>query len=337
MNKATTLSGRDVNSWPAGSHLHRARRPEQQMTKLCSTLAAKSHHSDGTEQRGMALLIVLWIVLSAGLIVSSFVATVHSGLTVVQAEVQLAKTEGLLDAGVEIAAARLLDVKEPQGWLPNGVKHTVSFADAELTITISDPNGLVDINKADKNVLFGFFRHFAESESRAGRLRDLIIQARGERASEQDESTDGQNKQQMNLPLPFVDIAQLRDLDGMESGLFDKIAPFVTVYSRDGHINSRDSPSEVLLSIPNLTKQDVAYLHDSPLAAQDDDPLLAEILQRAGLYLTDKPGPAYVVTVEVRRPGISYATGEVFVIATGLDPNAPYRLLSKRPSVSLPL
>jgi len=68
-----------------------------------------------------------------------------------------------------------------------------------------------------------------------------------------------------------------------------------------------------------------------------DDPAIADIAQRAGDYLADEPGPAFLVTVEVLRPGIRHTTGRVYVMAPGLDANAPYRLIAKRPIRSVQL
>ena len=64
---------------------------------------------------------------------------------------------------------------------------------------------------------------------------------------------------------------------------------------------------------------------------------LSGVMQRAGAYLTDKPGPARIVSVELHRRGDNYATRQVYVIATGLDMDAPYRVISKRPLVSVQL
>ena len=135
-------------------------------------------------ERGLALLIVLWIIVAASLVVSAFNATVRSGTTLASSEVQLARSEALLDAGAEIAVSRLIDEEKSRRWRPDGKSHVVPFEDAELIISIRDANGLIDINKADKELLLRFLRQFAGSESNAVRLRDRIVQARGKGAVE---------------------------------------------------------------------------------------------------------------------------------------------------------
>ncbi len=103
--------------------------------------AKRSDRSTPARERGMALLVVLWIIVAAALIVSAFNATVKSGVSFIGSEVQLSKTEALLDAGVEIAAARLIDEEEARRWVPDGRSYTVAFAGAELAIAITDTGG----------------------------------------------------------------------------------------------------------------------------------------------------------------------------------------------------
>ena len=314
------------------------------MTKSPKTSAVKHGQTASSAERGLALLIVLWIIASAALVVSSFNATVRSGASFVASEVQLTKTDALLNAGVEIAATRLIDEEETRRWLPDDKPHSVTFSEAELTVVISDPNGLIDLNKADKDLLLGFFKKFTASDSDAGRLRDLILRARGEAPNEEQKKKGVHRnlrdivkkpKENSSQLMAFVDIAQLRSLEGMTFELYNQVAPFITIYSRDGRINPRSAPNKVLSSIPKLTRTDIARLQAVRKGGLDEDTTLSEIKRRAGAYLSDEPGPAYVVSVEVRRPGGKYPGRGVFIIATGLDDSAPYRLISKRPSSGL--
>jgi len=288
-------------------------------------------------ERGLALLIVLWIIVSTALIVSSFNATVRSGMTFIGSEVQLATSEALLDAGLEIAAARLIDEDETQRWLPNGGRHLISFEGAELTISIRDGNSLIDLNKADKELLLHFLLPYAGSEAKATWIRDRILQARGTKPGDNKEARHSANtnadgdeqEEEAEKPLPFIDATQLRQIEGMTAEVYQQIVPFVTVYSRDGRINPAAAPDEVLLAIPELTSSDIDRLRASAGSDKDNDAALTEISQRAGAFLADGPGPAYVVSVGVRTSE-GHTAGKVYVIAVGVDGAAPYRLLSKR-------
>jgi len=287
----------------------------------------------------MALLVVLWIIVAAALVVSAFNATVRSGVTFVGSEVQLSKTEALLDAGLEIAAARLIDEEEVRRWVPDGRPHRVAFAGAELAIGIRDTSGHIDINKADKQLLMGLLRQFAGSEAKAGRLCDRILQVRAkapgakEKAAEQELNSDGEPVAGPSADVPvFVDVAQLRGLEGMTAEVYAAVAPFLTVYSGDGRINPRAAPDEVLASIPRLTQSDIDKLRASAAAPKESDGALSDIAQRVGAYLSNGAGPAYLVTVEVLRVDGGRGASAVYVVAPSLDAAAPYRLIAKRPA-----
>jgi general secretion pathway protein K len=286
-------------------------------------------------ERGLALLIVLWIIVAASLVVSAFNATVRSGTTLASSEVQLARSEALLDAGAEIAVSRLIDEEKGRRWRPDGKSHVVPFEDAELIISIRDANGLIDINKADKELLLRFLRQFAGSESNALRLRDRIVQARGkgavEKPADREHGNEGESEDEPPPAVPFIDIAQLRGLEGMTMELYKQIAPFITVYGKDGRIGPLSAPDEVLLSIPGITRNDIDRLRSSMGTRKETERAIEDLSRHVGAYLVDEPGPGYVVSVGVHRSDDKFASGKVYVVAMGIDSDAPYRLISKRP------
>lgn len=298
--------------------------------------AAVPAPGDSPRERGLALLVVLWIIVSAVLLVTSFNATVRSGATFVASEVQLAKTEAALDAGAEIAAAHLIDTVKARRWTGDGSRRKVMFGDAELTISIVDANGLIDLNKTDDKLLLAFFRQFTGSETKAAQIRDNIMSARLDVAARKlkDKDADYSDDAEEKVPdgIAFVDASQIRGLRGMTPDLYRQIAPYITVYSSSGRINPVAAPNEILTAIPNLTKIDISRMRDAMSQGQArDNPALSDIRQRAGSSLTDQSGPAYLVTVEARRANDAYLASKIFVIAAGLDRDAPYRLVAKKP------
>jgi general secretion pathway protein K len=308
------------------------------MMRLRNRPCRKGCPADPARERGLALLVVLWIIASAALLISAFNATVRSGASFVASEIELTRMEALLDSGAEIAALHLIDEDEARRWSPDGGWHTVSFAGAKLAIAIDDPNGLIDINKADDQLLLQFLRKFAGSSSKAADLCHRIVRARGSsgetcKREAQTATSDGAGEadDESGEAPGFVDVAQLRHLEGMTIDIYRAIAPFLTVYARDGRINPLWAPAEVLSAIPNVAKIDIERMRASLRSGHEKDAALAEIMQRARSHLTDESGPAYMVSVVAQKPDGSYRSGKVFVIATGLDGGAPYRLIAKRP------
>ncbi len=294
--------------------------------------------TEGAGERGVALLIVLWVVAAATMLVMTFNATVRSGLSFVHAEVGLSRSEAVLNAGVEIAVARLIHEDAGNKWRPDNQPRKVDFAGHRLRIRISDPNGLIDLNKADENLLLEFFKQFTSSDAAARGIRDKIKAARGiaEKANQnranlaQKAASPGSDIQgSPNVPA-FLDVGQARHLDGMSADLYRKVAPFLTVYSANGSINPLSAPNQVLSADPQLRGLDFTAKREAFIAGRmpasqttvGTEPGYAETDSK------DTFGPAYIIEVESGAPGERYTSKKTVVVAIGLDAEAPYRTLA---------
>jgi general secretion pathway protein K len=307
--------------------------------------------SDGgrDRERGMALLVVLWGVTAAALLVSAFNVTARSGANFMSSEIELTKAEALADAGLEIAAAHLIDQDQARRWRPDGRPRSLALGDgAKLTITIDDPNGLINVNKAQREVLLGLLSRAMGRPEDAEALVQGIMELRGKPPTEAGDSapearaapetpevtteTPAASPTATQAAKPRIaDVTQLRRMNGMTPELFRQIAPYLTVHSRDGRINPFHAPRAVMLAIPGLSEIDVDRFLDSARVEGSDDRPVPSSLGKAGALLANQTGPAYFVSVAVGWRGRSFVLGRHFVIAPGLDPAAPYRLLATRP------
>jgi len=296
-------------------------------------LSDNGAHSRQHEQ-GFVMLVVLWVLTSAVILVASFNAAVRGGTTSAVSEIGLSKSEALLDAGVEIAAAHLMDQDEKHQWTGNGTPHELSFGGAEIAIRVRDANGLVDLNKSDEKLLRSLFQAFTGSAPKAARYTDIVMKAReaasGSPRGKEADNVPNAGETSLAGQIAFIDVWQLARTQGIPRELFDQVAPYLTVYSRDGTINPVAAPARVLEAVPNLNRADIERLKYADKSA------LSDLMQKAQSYLTDESGPAYMVTVSAHRPIDHYSMTRTFAILIDGDPSAPYRLLTKWPLESLP-
>lgn len=295
--------------------------------------ARKTEERDGgterTREQGFVLLVVLWVLSSVVMLVASFNSTVRSGTSSAVSEVGLTKLEALLDAGFEVAAAHLIDQDKQQRWLGDGRKHSIEFAGAQLSITVMNPNSLIDLNKSSAALLRAFFLKFTNSKIEASRYTDLILRAR--RAASEDGRVDGgitADRAATDFPFPdaaFIDVSQLGRLPGIPRDVFDDVAPFLTVFSDDGTIYPVTAPIQILEAIPALGRADVEKVRHA------DKSTLVGLMGMAPDFLTYESGTAHLVTVRAHRSNDDYGVARTFVIATGVDRDAPYRLMAKWP------
>jgi general secretion pathway protein K len=285
-------------------------------------------------EHGFVMLVVLWVLTSAVILVSSFNGAVRGSTASAVSEVGWTKSEALIDAGVEVAAAHLIDQNKTRRWPGDGTKHIIKFAGAELTVSATDANGYIDLNKSDEKLLLSFFQKFTRSVVKAQQMTDIVMKARdaatGTGKQSQTDAASNAPQDTFSTRAAFIDVWEFGRTKGIPADLFNRVAPYLTVYSRDGTIDPIAAPHAVLEAIPDMDRADIEKLKYADKSAVGD------IVQNAQAYLTDQSGPAYLVTVSAHRPDDGYSVNRTFVIATGVDPSAPYRLLAKLPMVSAP-
>lgn len=287
----------------------------------------------GDRESGFVLLVVLWVLTSAVILVASFNTAARSGASSAISEIGLTQSEALLDAGLEIAAAHLIDQDEKRRWPGDGAIHSVAFAGADLTITLQDANSLIDLNQSDEKLLLSFFGKLTNSTTKAAQYTDVIVKARdalsGDKQTARDAILRGSQGAQTSQAA-FIDVEQLGRTKGIPRDVFERAAPFLTVFSRDGMIYPMSAPETVLEAIPNLNRADIEKIKYADKSA------FADLMQKSQSYVTDQSGPAFLVTVRAHRPDDAYSAVRTFAIAARIDPGAPYRLLAKWPTMSTP-
>src|SRR5688500_710398 len=91
-----------------------------------------------SRQGGFALIVVLWIVTLLALQVGIFNLSVRDAGALAGNELAIARGEALAAAGVELAAARLMDADTTARWHADGSTREVGFGGALLRIRITD-------------------------------------------------------------------------------------------------------------------------------------------------------------------------------------------------------
>jgi general secretion pathway protein K len=261
-------------------------------------------------QRGFALLVVLWIVTLLALQISIFNLSVRDAGALAGNEMAMARGEALAGAGVELAAARLLEVSPESRWPADGRTREVSFGGARLLIAITDEAGRLDINEVDGEVLDSMLRPFGGSA-------DAVTQW-------------------IDRNGPFLDPTELAHALGLPASALHSLAPHLTVHGGDGRINPLVAPREALLMLPGADPAEVeralALRQRSGATAADIAPLLTSVDK----WLTERTGPAYRIEVAVRGetvPAIGWVEATILI---GKDAGSPFRVLSWRHEPSAP-
>jgi len=247
-----------------------------------------------SSERGIALILVLWIV-----VILSMAALSLSLLTRTEALATLSVKEGmenkfLAEAGIRRGIMELFyrNANKNQQVILEGFEvfqcdgraYTAEMADGHYRIRITDESGKINLNTLSDNngiILKNLLINNGVAEDTASIIVDSILDWK-----------DGDNLHRLNgaeddyyqsLPRPYK--AKNAAFDSLEELVFvrgisrpilqgsaDKkgILPFCTIYSKTDKINLNTAPPEVLKAIPGMTddmiQRIVEYRDLSPAA-----------------------------------------------------------------------
>jgi general secretion pathway protein K len=218
--------------------------------------ALQRKHGDA----GLALVAVLWGLAILSLIAAAMLAAGVSSVRMSRNAWAQTQAQAIADAGIQRAILSLLDARADHKWRTDDVAQAFAFGGANITITIQDELGRIDLNFASKDRLGDLLQSVGSKADDASTLAGRIVdwrtpasQASLDGTSAADYRTAGLSYLPRGGPFQSVDEAQL--VLGMTPELFVKIAPALTVYSHRPDFDMRTAPMEVLMVVPGMDEQ----------------------------------------------------------------------------------
>ena len=187
--------------------------------------------------RGAALLLVMWLILLLSGLVAGYAAAARiesmqgNGLARGVAAREAAR------AGVEYAAARMLDPDPKRRWAADGRDYRFPFDGAQVEIAVRDEAGKIDLNAANHDLLSKFFVALGEQRDAADRLAGAIMDWRDPDSLTQpaggaeDADYAAAGLAWGAKDAQFETVAELEQVLGMRPALFAAAAQHLTVYS----------------------------------------------------------------------------------------------------------
>lgn len=253
---------------------------------MTRSFASKARRVPATlsAQRGIALLVVLWLSIMLTVIASGLAFDTRGEVLAARNTVSLAQAKARADGAVHLAVYRLVNTQRlpesPDRWLPDGAVHEWQEGDASLTVSAWDESGRIDLNAAPEALLRSLFMVVGEAtESQAGAIvaaivdwRDADDLARPNGAEQPEYRAAGRKYRPANQP--FESVEELRRVLGVTEALFSRVAGSLTVYSRLPGVYSPVASREVLLSIPGASPEAVdSYLETRRVALSQGQPV----------------------------------------------------------------
>lgn len=233
-------------------------------------------------QRGVALVLVMWVGVLLTVIASSFIVERRTEMLVVRNSVSMAQAEALAGAGVQRAVFELYRTdNSPEAWKRDGTAYSWTFDGVPVKVEIRDESAKIDINTAVEPLLRGLLLSVGLSDDEASKLLDAILDwrdpdslKRPNGAEEAEYAAAGLSYKPANAPFQAIEELQL--VLGMRPEIYRRIAPSITVFSRQQGVNAQLASREVLLALPGVTTEMVdEYIARRETARAQGQPLPA--------------------------------------------------------------
>jgi len=289
-------------------------------------------------QRGIALILALWLTVMLTVIASGFAFSMRSEALAARNMVSLAQARAAADGAVERTVFELSRISTPDTWKRDGTSHTWRDGDITLTTSATDESAKIDLNVANEVLLRSFFINIGGADpDLAAHIVDAIQDwrdaddlKRPNGAEEADYLAAGFKYKPANAP--FETVTELARVMGVTPAIFARVADSLTVHSRQAGINPLTASRNVLLALPNATPEAVdAYLAQRGEALKANLPVPPFPLAQG--FSTGASAVWRVRAVATLPDGVTFAreavvspSGDIlrpFVALAWLDPATP--------------
>jgi general secretion pathway protein K len=207
-------------------------------------------------QRGVALVIVLWVLVLLTIVVGIYAVLARTETLQARFLFDVTEARYAAEAGLHRAVFEMRNPDIQTRWVADGRAYFVEFGDAVIEIQIRDESGKIDLNRAGPELLTDLFLSRGVDEMRAMELADIIEDWRDEDdlprlygAEIDDYLAAGYPYGPANQNFQSVD--ELQQVMGMTWELFQQLENLLTVHGRGG-INPAFASAEVLAALPDM-------------------------------------------------------------------------------------
>ena len=228
-------------------------------------------------QSGVALLVVMWACTLLAILLGGYAVLAHTEGLQSSFQFQQTRAHYAAEAGVMRAIYALQAPNIADRWTADGRIYPFAYDDAKVGVSVISESGKVDLNAATPDVLASLFRAAGVDPARAATLSQAVIDWRSFAISQQQGAqrtaaytAAGRDYGPRNGP--FASVEELQMVLGMDPGLYETIAPDVTIWSGRSSPDATTAPLLALASLPGMDLQHAAAAIATRSAATAGNP-----------------------------------------------------------------
>jgi len=209
-------------------------------------------------QRGIALVLVLWVLLLLIIVTGSF--SLMARMDRLEANTLLSGTQARMsaEAAINLAVLALRDPDDETRMLADGRVYETVLDGVKVEVSAIDERGKLDINAADELTLANLFTGNGMEPDKAELLAAAVMDWRDADELERVNGAEEDAYHDAGLELgpanrPFMMTEELLQVIGMDYDFYRKLEPGITVFSRAGEPDPAFAPVEALMAMPDIT------------------------------------------------------------------------------------
>jgi general secretion pathway protein K len=212
----------------------------------------------------MALVLVLWLVVLLSILATGHARNAHTETQLASGHIDTAKARALAEAGAHRAILDLLMPSAERRWSVDGTLRSFEFDGHRISIAIRDATGLVDVNSASPDLLAALISTADPDETSRRRIVDAILDWRDADDLTHLHGAEDEDYREAGMTWSardgdFASVDELQYVVGMTRAIFDRVAPYLTVYSGRSGVNLDYAPPFLITA---LTGQEIAAAED---------------------------------------------------------------------------
>lgn len=281
-------------------------------------------------QRGIALVIVLWLCVFLTVIGAAFAFSMRNEALASRNAVSLAQARAIADGAIDRTTFELLRPRAINSWKPDGAPHRWTDGDTLVIASARDESSKLDLNTGAEPLIKSLFVNVGGlDDQEASAIVDAIADWRDAddlRRPNGAEAADyrAANSQYSPSNAGFESVGELSRVLGVTPAIYERVAGSLTVHSRQAGANPLTANRDTLLAFPAATPEvvdDYITRRDEALANELPIPPFppAQGFQAGAV-------PVWRIRAEAVRPdGVTFVR-EAVVRATA-DPRRPFYAL----------
>jgi len=263
----------------------------------------RSRHAPNDRERGIALLMVLWIFMVLSVLSAEFSRAMRDDAVATQNLAEEVQARGVALAGINQAIYRMLHARQqqvedvdpdsvpgdtPAPWLPDGKWHDEPYWGGTYGVRMIDEGGKISLNRADEALLRKVFESAGLGTDAQQEVVDAILDWRDPDDMHRLHGAEDEYYLKLAEPYrakngPFDSVDELLQVRGITRELFfgardrdfgadeKPVIPLrevFSVFNRSANINVRTAPVAVLRVVLGGEEDAVEEI----LTARDEDP-----------------------------------------------------------------